>query len=92
MWLVDDPLSIVPVPNDWAEECLRLHQSVMHALLVIWTKSKHYNSSSRLVPLLQLITDHLIAQTRNFMPGKQRQNIVGTRLFRNMHDVKWCRW
>lgn len=56
--------------NDWVEECLWLRQSLMHALLVIWTKSKHYNSSSRLVPLLQLITDHLIAQTRNFMPGK----------------------
>ena len=62
------------VLNGWSEECLWLRQSLMHALLVIWTKSKHYNSSSRLVPLLQLITDHLIAQTRVFMPGKRRQN------------------
>lgn len=62
------------VLDDWVEECLWLRQSLMHALLVIWTKSKHYNSSSRLVPLLQLITDHLIAQTRNFMPGKHTQN------------------
>ena len=42
----------------------------MHALLLIWTKSKHYNTSSRLVPLLQLLMDSLIAQTRSFVPGK----------------------
>ena len=42
----------------------------MHALLLIWTKSKHYNTSSRLLPLLQLIMDHLVAQTRSFVPGE----------------------
>ena len=42
----------------------------MHALLAIWTKSKHYNTSSCLVPLLQLIMDNLIAQTCTFVPGE----------------------
>ena len=42
----------------------------MHSLLLIWTKSKHYNTSSRLVPLLQLIMDNLITQTRIFVQGE----------------------
>lgn len=42
----------------------------MQALLVIWTKSRHYNSSGRLVPMLQLIMDNLVAQTRSYMPGE----------------------
>lgn len=41
----------------------------MHALLMIWTKSKYYNTSGRLVPLLQLIMDNLIAQTCSYVQG-----------------------
>lgn len=60
--------------SDRLKLSLRCCQTLMHALLVIWTESKYYNTSSRLVPLLQLIMDHLIAQTLNFVPGEA--NIV----------------
>ena len=41
----------------------------MHALLLIWEQSRYYNTSSRLVPLLQLIADSLVTQTCIFMKG-----------------------
>ena len=44
-------------------------QALMHALLLIGEQSTYYNTSSRLVPLLQLIVDSLVAQTRIFMKG-----------------------
>ena len=59
---------------------LRCFQALMQALLVIWTKSKYYNTSSRLVPLLQLIMDHLIAQTLNFVPGEANSVIQSCRM------------
>ena len=46
----------------------------MHALLLIWEQSKYYNTSSRLVPLLQLIADSLVAQTCIFMKGNSLTN------------------
>jgi dynein heavy chain len=47
-------------------------QAVFHMLLLVWTHSKHYNTSARLVPLLRLIVEDLIAQCRKHLPGLLR--------------------
>ena len=44
-------------------------QALFHTLLLVWTHSKHYNTSARLVPLLRLIVEDVIAQCRKFLPG-----------------------
>ena len=44
-------------------------QAVFHMLLLVWTHSKHYNTSARLVPLLRLIVEDVIAQCRKHLPG-----------------------
>ena len=44
-------------------------QALFHTLLLVWTHSRHYNTSARLVPLLRLIVVDVIAQCRKFLPG-----------------------
>ena len=59
----------------------------MHSLLLIWEQSTYYNTSSRLVPLLQLIADSLIAQTRIFMKGNALTICLLSVPYRILHVV-----
>lgn len=59
----------------------------MHGLLLIWIKSMHYNTNNRLVPLLQLIADHVIAQSCNYITGEPIRTRTHTIL---QQDIEVC--
>jgi len=46
-----------------------LYLPIMHIILLIWKKSKYYNTPPRLVVLIREICNAIITKARDFMPG-----------------------
>ena len=46
-----------------------LYIPIMHLILLIWKKSKYYNTPPRLVVLIREICNAIITKAREYMPG-----------------------
>jgi len=50
---------------------VELFKPLMHTLLMVWKHSKNYNTASRLVILMRMISNDLIAQACRFVQGEE---------------------
>jgi dynein heavy chain len=46
-----------------------LYIPIMHLILLIWKKSKYYNTPPRLVVLIREICNAIITKAKDYMPG-----------------------
>ena len=50
---------------------VELFKPLMHTLLMVWKHSKNYNTASRLVILMRMISTDLIARACRFVQGEE---------------------
>eukprot|EP00854_Cymbomonas_tetramitiformis_P002137 gene2137-2836_t len=57
--------------SDEFKELEELFKPIFHMLMLLWSKSKYYNSAARLVVLVREICNDLIQQARTFIDGEE---------------------
>eukprot|EP00854_Cymbomonas_tetramitiformis_P010885 gene10885-12880_t len=57
--------------SDEFKELDELFKPIFHMLMMLWTKSKYYNTAARLVVLVREICNDLIQQARTFIDGEE---------------------